>query len=565
MGPPYAVINISKIGLRYFRLFIKATLSSKNKLIQNFLGHPNIGWIFSGKGWFNIAIGIWASDNDEINDISASIRNLLSSKDKVVYQSELTALYGFSTFRPITQKGVAMRIIDAEIKSTELDRMSLDYLKIITIDSSLSKKDYANILGTTVGKINKLNKKLISSGIIVGHQERVQYFDKYYKVFIDSANRNPSVNIDDFIKQLWEDSSCIYFEKANGKYDIEFEVILKNKSILMEKYLKNFYDYKIAELKHLYTNLYPLNKVANLKEIKDAILSQTGNVIDLRNSKLWYLNYKGVEAYLDIFKNKEYMELMEKSELGLLNKVASFINNKNKGCSYHIIDLGSGNGLKGKIFIEKIGDTKVKAYYPVDMQPIELSYVLIIHRKSSYATHPILLNFENLGSRFPLEILPKEKQVYAFQGGTYGNFPSHEINSYLKTVYNDNSAILVISMPLRVSKEKMLKSYATNNYEDVAFGPLQHVGFKKNDFVANKDYPKLIVQLNMEGDHLVSSFVLKNTVILLGRKFETGTVFKMVTSWKPTLEEFKAALKRDFKIKKIFSNKKFAIVICHKS
>jgi len=564
-GPPYAVINISKLGLRYFRLFIKATPSSKDKLIKNFFGHPNIGWIFSGKSWCNIAIGIWASDNDEINDISASIRNLLSSKDKIVYQSELTALYGFNTLRPVTQRGNEMRIIDAVIKPAQLDQISIDYLKILTIDSSLSKNDYASILGTTASKINELDKKLLSSGIIVGYQDRVNYLDRYYKVFIDSANRVKKFDIDKFIKKLWGDKKCIYFEKANGKYDIEFEIILKNNSILKQKYLKGFFDYKIIELKHIYTNLYPLSKVANLKDIQDATISQTGKIIDLRNSKLWYLNYEGVEAYLDIYKNKEYMELMEKSELELFDKVASFLNKENPKYIYYLIDLGSGNGFKGKIFIQKIGESKIKGYFPVDIQPIELSYVLATHKEAKYATHPVLLDFGKLSSRFPLKVLPKEKQIYAFLGGTYSNFSSGEINSYLSTVYNDNSSVLIISMPLRVSKKRTINSYANMSYEDLAFAPLKHIGFKKRDFIINKEYSRLIVQINLEENCVISSFILKKNVKILGREFKTGTIFKMTTSWKPTLEEFRLALEKDFKIKKIFSNKKFAIAVCQKS
>jgi hypothetical protein len=563
-GPPYAVINLSKIGLRYFRLCIKATQSSKDKLIDEFVNHPNIGWIFSAKGWFNIAIGIWASDNDEINDISTSIRSMLSPKDRIVYQSELTALYGFGTSRPITGKSKEMRIIDSKIKPLDLDPLSIDFLKILTIDSSLSKKEYSEVLGATISKIDKLNKKLISSGIVVGDQERVNYVDKYFKVFIDSKSRLNKVDVYDFIDTLWKDSKCIYFEKANGKYDIEFEVILKNSSTLKRKYLKNFSDYKFVELKHIYTNLYPLNKIANFKHIKEAITGQKGKVVDLRNSKLWYLNYEGVGAYLKIFNNKKYMELMEKSEIELYGKVASFIKKETPGCIYHVIDLGSGNGLKGKMLIDKLGERIVKAYYPVDIQPIELSYTIDVHKEASYATHPTLLDFEKINSMFPIKTLPKERQVYAFLGGTYGNFPTHQINSYLRSLYEDKTSVLVICMPLMTSKKKIMDSYENADIETMAFGPLKHIGFKKSDFKPNKDHPGLIVHIGMESSTVISSFVLNRNVALMGRKFKAGTVFKMTSSWKPTLKEFEYSLQKDFKIRKIFHNKAFAIAVCQK-
>ncbi|MDE1845852.1 MAG: Lrp/AsnC family transcriptional regulator, partial [Candidatus Micrarchaeota archaeon] len=393
-GPPYAVVNLSKIGLRYFRLLIKATPASKTNLINELSNHPNVGWIFSSKGWYNLGVGIWANDNDEINNISSSIRRLLLPKDKIVYQSELISLYGFGTSRPITGKSKEMRIIDSVVKPLELDPISIDYLKIMTLDSSLSKKEYANILGTNTKTIEKISTNLINSGIIVGYQERVNYSDKYFKVFVDSASKKQNANLNEFIEDLWADKRCIYFERANGKYDIEFEIILKNEQTLKKEFLRNFSDYKFGELKHIYTNLYPLGKVANLKEIQDAVLKQNGKIVDLRTSKLWYLDHEGAQSYLEIYKDKEYMEAMGKNEIDLYDKVVAFFNKENSNSIYYLVDLGSGDGLKAKIFINKMGEKRIKAYFPVDIQPIELSYAFSNHKDGKYSTHPVLLDLE---------------------------------------------------------------------------------------------------------------------------------------------------------------------------
>lgn len=565
-GPQYAVINLSKIGMRYFRLFIKAKPSTSKKLIDTFINHPNVGWIFSAKGWFNLGIGLWAKDNAEIIDISSAIREVLTTKDEIVYQSELTTLYSFGN-RPVTQKNVEMRVVDATTQSMELDHLSIDYLKLLTLDSSLSKKEFSEILGVNENKIDKLNHNLSSNGIVVGHQDRINYSGKYFKVVIDTTNQKTDRSVEELVDYLWKDTHCIYFERANGKYDLEFEVIL-NHGFELKKYLKNFSIYKIAELtENLYTNLFPLNKIANLKEIRDAIFGQEGNLIDLRKSKLWYLNYEGVKAYINIYENKKYMEKMEKSELDLFEQVVLSIKEKFTSDDFSIIDLGSGDGLKGRIFIEKMGTEKVKAYYPVDIQPIELSSVLRAHKERTYAIHPTLLNFENLNARFPLESLPKEKQIYIFLGGTYGNFPNTQINSYIKPILQNPDSLMVVTMPVRLSTvddKDIIESYATPSIENVFFGPLLQLGFEKQDFEPNESKPDLVVKIAIEDNCLVTSFILKKEKHLFGRTFKKDTIFKMTSSWKPTVEEFETALKQDFKVEKMFSNKDMAIAIISK-
>ena len=138
---------------------------------------------------------------------------------------------------------------------------------------------------------------------------------------------------------------------------------------------------------------------------------------------------------------------------------------------------------------------KPHGYLPVDVQPIELSYAMNVHRRSDYSVHPVLLDFEKLGAHFPLKVLPNEKQLYLLFGGTYGNFPSEKINSYLKTIYDSKTSILIIGMPLLISKKNILDAYANLQYENMTFGPLKHMGFKKTDFVKNREYPGFVVRL----------------------------------------------------------------------
>lgn len=561
-GPPYAVLNLSKIGLRYFRLCIKTSPATRKKLIEEFKNHPNIGWIFSGQGWFNLAVGIWAHDNAEINDVSAALRRSLSKHDKLVYQSELTSLYSFGN-QPILDKPVEpMPIIDAVMQGSSLNHLELDYIKLVTLDDSLTNQQIALILGDKESVVKNLRSKFEEQGIIVGQQKRINYAGSYFKVFIDTSTGRYEGASDKIIDKVWHDQACIYFEKANGKYDLEFELILPDKRSL-RNYTKDFRDVRVATLtQNLYTNLYPLSKVANLLEIHETLKSQEGDILDFRNSKLWYLNYQAANAYLNIYRNRQYFEAMEKGELDLFDSLANHIKQESPGKAFSIIDIGSGNGMKGREFIEALGENLTKAYYAVDVQPIELAATLRVHQDGNYASHPVLLDFEKLNARFPLKTLPGERQLYLFLGGTYGNFQSQLINSHLKKLLGEANSRLFITMPIQphaLDEQDLISMYSTQDMENLAFGPLQQIGFIKSDFSPNPNSPKLRIHIDLEDKRVVISFVLVRKKKLIGKVFKKGTVFKMTTSWKPTLEEFQKALETDFKVQKIISNSQMAI------
>ncbi len=562
-GPPHAVLNLSKIGLRYFRIGINASTESRERLATNLSNHPNVGWIFYGEGYFNLAVGIWAKDNAEINDVSQQVRNILSPDDEIIFQSELTSLYSFGN-RAATGNGKPMCIVDATIHPVNLSPLEIDYIKLLALDSSIGEDELTRVLNIDSARLIELKQKLIESGVVVGYQERVEYGGNYFKIFVDSLSRKTKTAENDLIRVLWGDKACIYFERANSKYDLEFELILPDKSEL-KKYLKDFIDYKVAVLtKNVYTNLYPVNKVANLKEIQDTLLRQDGKVIDFRNSKLWYLNYAGVEEYLDIYTgNKKYFETMKKSELDLFDEISDFVKQKYAENSLSVIDIGSGDGMKGRAFIQKLGEKTVKAYYPVDIQPIELATALAAHAEGTYSKHPTLLDIENLSTRFPFKALPNEKQLYVFLGGTYGNFRQEQINAFLKPLVGESSK-LFISMPIvnaGKTDDEIISSYAGSKFDNVFFGPLSQVGFQRSDFEQNQKFPDMIAHFAMEDRRLVSFFVLRNTVNIFGKDFEKGTMIKMITSWKPTLDEFKIALQKDFIIEKVFHNNDVAIAL----
>ena len=112
--------------------------------------------------------------------------------------------------------------------------------------------------------------------------------------------------------------------------------------------------------------------------------------------------------------------------------------------------------------------------------------------------------------------------------------------------------------------EKIVESYSNHIVETMMFGPLIQTGFKKEDFEINPQHPHLILQPKMENRRLVNTFTLKNNVKILGKTFSKGTIFRVSTSWKPTLQEFQLTLEKDFVVEKIFHNQDMAIALIKK-
>lgn len=559
-GPEHAVINLSRIGLRYFRIGFEVNNKYKKEIIDALSQHPNVGWVFEGEGWCTIAAGFWAKDNAEINNISDSVRSLFQTKASIVFQSEVTALYSFGN-RPVGGANTPMCMIDPHVSVQSLTPIEIDYIKLITLSSEYTDKELAGILDITTAESKKIKKELLDRGIISGFQKRINYNEKYTKLFLDTASIKKG-NIDAILEDVWNDKNCIYFCKTNAKYNFEIEIISNKKSDIT-KYSSLFGDSKVITFtNNHYTNMYPVNKVANLREIRDMLISESGKkVIDLSNSKIWYLNYKSAQAYLDIFSNKEYYEVMEKDELSLFDSITKDIRREYTNTAFNVIDLGSGNGLKGKYFIESLGIEKAKAYIPVDVTPIELESAKFVHANSKYRVKEIVLDFEKLQSAFPIQETPGSKNIHILLGGTYGNFKSQIINKYLKNT-ND---LLLVTMPIVIESQTKVEiehSYTNKSIEDMGLGILEQVGFKRNDFMQNKKYPEFISYANIEDDNRnIISFYLARNVRVNKTTYAKGTRFKIMSSWKPTLAEFRNALETDFVIKKIYHNKNMAIAL----
>jgi len=559
-GSPTAIVNWSKLGYRYFRIAVMAcekTIKFAKTVLKN---HPNVSFVIEGKGWFNLGFGIIAKDNAEAIDVINNISKFLSAADRIVYISEAVRLWQYPN-RPITKVKEPLTIVDPVTLPAELTHLELDYLKLVTMDSSVSNTALAGMLNVKPEAIAATKKDLIKRGIIVGEQERYNFKAKYYKVFLNTNNaKTPSAYVE-LLEYLYNSENCMYICQAISKYNFEFEIFAQNENEVLN-IIKDFREYELVyDLDFHSFDSMPVYKTANIAEIKDKLLNDTDKPYD---SKLWYLNVSGVQSYVNIDSDEDYNESMRKSLGAMFKAVADYYNKTNKKPLINVVDWGSGNGKVGRLFNQYLGEEKIKAYYPVDIQPLELNLVVKEHANMKYLTKPVILDFEKVEARFPLVTPKNEAELHVFLGGTYGNFKSDIINGHIKKVLNGTDNKMVVSIgvfDLKNKSEEIVKAYSNPFVEGFVIGPLLQFGFKREDFEPNPDYPQIVSCARMENSYLITALKLKHDITILGKVFKKGQEFKITSSWKPTYEEFKKALEKDFKIDFIVKSDDMAIAL----
>ncbi len=566
MSNQYIVpLNLSKLGFRYFRIIFESKYFSK-KFINYIVSHPNTGYVFEGTGWSGkkriLGVGIWATSNSEMSDIAANIRSVIPDSYKVVYQSELTRL---EYFQNTDEERKRMVLLDELENKVELSAVELDYLKLLSIDASLTEEDNASLLKISVQELRSMDAKLKAQDIFYGCFPNAELPVGYTKLFIDTTALSKEL-MNDFFAKLRSDKNCVYIARGNGKYNVEIEYVIEDEQQFVadyEQYLKH--SRRTVFDKNIYVNLFPHSKSLNTKMVQERFVElakHSDTHFDLTDSELWYINHEGTKSYLDIYKNEQYKHTMKSGETGLFAELVEKVRSEGK---YNLIDLGSGDGVKGKTMAEQIGEGRIKAYIPVDIQELELAQALYTHEDAAYAVHPSLVEFENLKTRFPIvSDDPKLTSLYLMFGGTYGNFERSEINGYLKDLLINDKDRLIVTMPIMdfKTKQEVEDSYANEDVETMSFGVLEQVGFTRDDFIRNAKRPELRLQLEWVDGSLVSQFVLARNKQIHGVYLEAGTTFSVTTSWKPNLASFREALEADFEVENMLSNRSTAMAIC---
>ena len=569
-GPVSALPNFSRLGYRYLRILTRVDEEYIPMLTKEISQYPSVNWIVRASGSWNFGIGILAQDNREAFDVQRSIKRAINKFGLIVSVGEAVNAWLFPN-HPQVHDDEKRQFIEPYILEEKLSILEWDYLKIVALDYSLPTKDIAEILNIAPKQVEEINKSLKERGIIVEQQKRINFKGNYYKVYIDSSSAKNYDTLLKFRQKLFKNPRLIYVVDSIGKYDFEIEIYANNAQEVREL-LEDFSSYEVvSSFKYLYQMPFPIAKTANLLDLKETFISQHGKpVIDLLNSKLWYLNTGAVEYYLKLDEVEDYAKSLKTSENELIKqattfyRAAEYYNSIDDKPYVNVIDWGAGSGKVGKAFVEELGTDRIRNYYPLDIQPVELMKAADTHRDAPYNVKPVILDFEKIESRFPLALSFDESELHIFFGSTYGNFDIPVINGHMKKVVKGNHNKMIVHVAVydvKNNAKEIIKSYASKNVANFISGQLTQVGFDETDFVENKDYPGIIIHPVIEKDCLVIQMKLKRDVVAFDKIFKAGTVFKVSSSRKMTAEAFKKAMERDFNLDFFASDEASAIAV----
>lgn len=228
----YSVIDISKLGFTVHKNFLRLQNLNRNKEIEmiNFLkNHPNVVWVASCDGKFDLAFGTWAKDvafldktikelnkkfGDNISEreIATIIRGEYFIRDYLISKKEPSS-FRESFFGSIPEK-------------TNVDETNWRILLELGKDSRTPALKIAGIIGISADSVADRIRKLERSGVI-RHYNIVPNESKYpyihYKVLLGLRNISEERE-KNLIEYCRLNPNIVYIVKALGPWEFEIDM-----------------------------------------------------------------------------------------------------------------------------------------------------------------------------------------------------------------------------------------------------------------------------------------------------------------------------------------------------
>lgn len=242
----YIVIDNTKIGLDYYRIFLKLQNLQKSEEIVNYCNkNPNIAFLGILDGAWNLGIGIWARDILEVNEI---LKNFIYKFGNYILDKDIsigTELRWFQQAYLLNKKEAKEIITGGKLNPVKIDKMDKELLILLTKNARESILNLSKKLNLSERAIAYRIKQLEKKKIILGYRAKIDYKKLGYfnhKVFFYFKNLKKE-NERTFIFYLNQLPSCIYITKIIGKADLECEILAKTRKEffdIMQEIIKKF-------------------------------------------------------------------------------------------------------------------------------------------------------------------------------------------------------------------------------------------------------------------------------------------------------------------------------------
>jgi len=240
----YTVIDTSKLGLMYCRIFLKyknMTLEKEKELLEYCRESNKVIWVTLGEGKWDFSLVVLASTLKNFENFYDDLSLKFGMFFQNPYQSIAFNIHHFKHNFLYDQTDTRQEILAQDSKE-DLNSVDISLLKLISNNARISLIDVANKLNSTPKIVNYRLKALIEKKIILCFRAKINtrlLGYEYYKVFLKLQNLNKQ-NKEKFYTYLQFHPNIIFITKPMGVYNLEFEIMVKNANELHEiiRYLR---------------------------------------------------------------------------------------------------------------------------------------------------------------------------------------------------------------------------------------------------------------------------------------------------------------------------------------
>jgi DNA-binding Lrp family transcriptional regulator len=228
----YSVIDISKLGFTIHKIFLRLQNLDSGKereLIDYLIGHPNVVWVASCDGRFDLAFGTWAKDMEFLD---RTITELNKKFGQYVEERRIATIirgdyfvrdYLVSKETPSAYRESFFGAVPAPVKMDEND---WKILAMLGKRSRITAVDIHQEVKLSVDAIAKRIRKLEKSGVIkhyniVPNETKFPYL--HYKVLI--GFRNITEERERSLREYCRTNKNIYYiVKSLGPWEFEIDM-----------------------------------------------------------------------------------------------------------------------------------------------------------------------------------------------------------------------------------------------------------------------------------------------------------------------------------------------------
>ncbi|MFH0817700.1 MAG: winged helix-turn-helix transcriptional regulator [Candidatus Micrarchaeota archaeon] len=232
----YVILNTAKLGYYSFKVYFQfQDLSPKEErnMIAYLNRHPNVFWVATSSGKFDLLIGVWAKDVIEFDSIMLGFMNKFS---KYILAKETTITkhniqHNRNWFSEVEGR-VKVSDVGGVAEAADIDETDRRILLEIANNARMPIAEIARRIGSSSTVVAYRLKKLEKSGVILSFRlspdlKKFEY--EFFKAFIYFKNLN-SKRLSDFIAYCNLHPNILNVVTCVGSWDIEVEFEVESTS-----------------------------------------------------------------------------------------------------------------------------------------------------------------------------------------------------------------------------------------------------------------------------------------------------------------------------------------------